>query len=292
MRRFPHNSGFALLMVLAVIFIAGTVLAACARNSCERVMEAGSALRRLQVRWGARSVRAVVLPAAEHLLAEQAEIDQAPAVMVSRRVTLGGVVFHAVVCDEQAKANVNLLHQRHGQANLAGALRSLQGRQRNFLPIRLRPGTYAAAGITGFPMRYASLDQVFRFKHPRQLIAPQSGDPPTAGNVTCWGSGKVNFKRAEVAVMRRVLAGVLTETQLARLREVRTESPDCTLYEAIGRLDVKKDKQRVLESLLTDASHCHALWLVVEGRTRNFYRLYVRQAGDAANDSQQWTFEW
>lgn len=288
------DSGFVLLMVLAVIFIAGTVLAACARRSCRQALQAGAARGELQLRWGIRSIRDLCLPAAERFLTEQAVIDGAPVATARRSVALGGIAFHLVVSDEQAKANVNLLAERGGQANLPGTLRRLQTHQRKVLPVRLRPATYTAAGITRYPIRYAGLGQVFQFTHPRQLIDPRLDDPPAAGagRITCWGSGKVNFKRADVEVLRAVLAGILTETQLDRLRKFRSEVPDCTLHEAIKHLELKKDAAGILESYLTDASGCHALWIVAEGKTRNWYRLYVCQRADAGNDSQQWTFEW
>ena len=56
--------------------------------------------------------------------------------------------------------------------------------------------------------------------------------------------------------------------------------------------ELAEEKAAELRRLLTDVSNCHALWVVAAGRTRNHYRLFVYQLGDAENDSQRWTFAW
>ena len=55
MRPSRRRSGFVLVMVLVVLAIAATVLAATARRSCALALRAGAAQRDLQVRWAATS---------------------------------------------------------------------------------------------------------------------------------------------------------------------------------------------------------------------------------------------
>jgi hypothetical protein len=59
MRRRPNNPGFVLLMALAILVIAGTILAASARRCCRRAIDAGSAQQDLQVHWGGLTLQAV-----------------------------------------------------------------------------------------------------------------------------------------------------------------------------------------------------------------------------------------
>jgi len=102
----------------------------------------------------------------------------------------------------------------------------------------------------------------------------------------------LNFKRAELPVMREVLAGLLSERQLDELKEFARNVPDCTLEEAFLGLKLPKETAALLRSVLTDTSSCWGLWVIAVGGTRNWYSLYVAQAGDAQNDSQRWLFTW
>lgn len=289
-----NNSGFVLLIVLVVLTVAGTVLAAAARRCGREALEAGSAQRALQVKWGALSSRAVILPSAAKILGARAMEDSRPRASLRWKVVMGGVPFDLILSDEQSKANVNMLVHRFGRDVAAASLAELQSRLRRAFQVRLRPAEVRAGVISAVPIRYVGLDQVLVFEHPSELVDadPESEEASALGRITCWGGGKVNFKSAEACVIRRVAAGVLTETQVAQLVEFRESSPDCTLAEAVRQLQLTKKTLTALNEVLTDESRCHSLWVVGRGRTRSWYRLYVDQLGDMENDSQQWSFQW
>jgi hypothetical protein len=220
------------------------------------------------------------------------------AVSVSRSITLGGVRLDLIVSDEQAKANVNLLLARGGVGQVEASVADLQSDQPKALPILLRPMTADDRVIRKYPLALGSYEQVFVVKHPRELVESgflQQDELAGQTRVTCWGSGKVNFRSAEVPVLRQILAGVLTETQFDELTKYRTAQPDRTLEEALRQLtlkDLTKEKAEEAKKLLCGESSCQGLWVITRGKTRDWYSFHVLQAGDAENDAQSWNFRW
>jgi hypothetical protein len=200
--------------------------------------------------------------------------------------------FHLVIGDEQAKANVNTLARRIGQMGLAASLNDLQADRRNALAVQLRPTKADGSPSSVLAREYSSLDQVLAYRHPSELVDLDAPEESPSARITCWGSGRLNFKRAELVVMQEVLAGLLTATQLYDLDQFRRKEPDCTLQEAIRHLKLSREQVALVASALTDCSYCHSLWLVAEGRSRRWYRLYVCQEDDAGANLRQQAFAW
>jgi len=278
-------------MVLVVLAIAGSLLAVSARRTSERALEAGAAQRELQRKWGMRSIQTALLPRAEAILEEKTAEGDRPRVSAARAITLGDMGFAIVVGDEQAKANVNLIVALADRERLRGSISILNG-GRWLLPVVLRPVQEKSGEIRSPPVQYASLEQVFAAPSPADLLgkAPDAEGP--AARLTCWGNGKLNFRRAEELVLRVVLSDILDEYQMHRLCVLREEMPEASVSGILGLLELEKDKRALLQKRVTDASSCHSLWIVAQGRTRNWCRLIVRQQGDEANDSGLWTFAW
>jgi hypothetical protein len=232
----------------------------------------------------------VCLPRAEEIISAQPTDRGPPPASVRHRVALGGMDFDLVIGDEQAKANVNLVAARRDKEGLRAAVSALSG-GRWTLQVILRPVEEKSGAIRSVPMHYASLEQVFGDARPVDLLgAEREGSP--AERLTCWGSGKVHFRRAEPTVLREVLEGVLDEYQVHQLVMLREAMPSAGLSQVLGELDLEKEVRAEVERLLTDASGCHSLWLVAQGRTRTWHRLYVRQQGDAENDAGRWVLDW
>ena len=292
MKRDGKREAFVLLMVLLVLTIAGTLLAATAGRCSRQALSAGAAGRRLQVTWGARSCKAFFLPAAERMLQPLQGRPPEPVVTERRSLELGGVRFEMILSDEQAKANVNLLWADHGEQHAASSLSVLKSDPRGMLAVQLRPGVPDEKVIRSLPLLFGSYDQLFIVWHPRDLVGAEEIGQPGQSQITCWGNGKVNFKNAPMSVMHHVLADVLTESQLDELVKLRLAVPDCTLEEAISHLELKEAVAQRVRKALTDTSLCHSLWVIARGRTRDWYSLFVEQTGDAENDSQSWSFHW
>lgn len=289
MRRRGDNSGFVLLMVLVVLAVCGTILAASARRCCNQALLAGSAREQLQLKWGGLSCRAVCLPAAERMFQTADPAEGKPVITARRELDLGGIAFELIVSDEQSKANVNVLEKRFGAEGLAAGIHRLQGRSRKALPVKLRPGE-PAAGADPLRRRYESFEQVFAIKHPSELVPTNRREDSPVHRLTCWGTGMLNFKRAEPAVLRTVLAGMLTQSQLSDLVKFRQKQPDCTLDEMLRHLKLRKKQAAALRGALTDMSLCHSLWIVAHGKTRSWHRFYIARGGAGAASTE--VFEW
>jgi hypothetical protein len=163
--------------------------------------------------------------------------------------------------------------------------------------------TPRAEVISAWPRLYQSYAQLYPDARPADLlggaaapaddVARRVNAPGVADAVTCWGSGQVSFRRASRDVLRVTLAGLADEGQIDELIAYRQDVPGGPAAEAVGRLELKdQDRAEALLKALTDTSRCHGLWLVARGSTRSWTRLYVKQEGDAENDSAQWAFQW
>jgi hypothetical protein len=234
-------------------------------------------------------VAGFLLGRAERVLLEES-VDRGAGIANARReIVLGGMRFRAVVGDEQAKANANALAERRGRIGLEVSLRDLQFDLRNVL--KVMPAGREAEDPAGKRLAYRSLDNLFEYGRPSEL-APADGDRSVAGRVTCWGSGKINFKRAEVCVLREMLDEAVTESELADLVAFRDGAPDCTLAEALGAMRMTKDRAERLRGLMTDDSTCHSVWVLAEGAARNWYRFFVVEAARSPEKSARRVFAW
>lgn len=282
-----------LLLSLALLAIAGTVLTTAARRRLRRAMDAVDAERRLQLRWASRTLRAAVLPVAEELL-EKAAVDlERPVAHTFRTIRLGGLGFTVVVCDEQAKANVNRIAQLRGERAVGGALSAVQSglvRPAHVVP-RADP-TLDTSKAVGLPQRYSSYDQLFELSHPSELFEPRSLRPGPAGRVTCWGDGRIGFRRAHPVALREALRGALDDTDIAKVLDFRAEQPDGSLGELLRHLALPGPKARAAAELMTDGSDCHGLWIVAEGPARRWYRFYVYDSGLSGEGPRRWVFQW
>ncbi len=298
MRRRNNKPGFVLLMALAILAIAGTILATTSRRCCGRSLDASAAQRALQVRWGTLSLQATCLAASEDLLTRDSVKFERPVVWAGRQIDLNGMRFHAVVSDEQAKANVNAIAHSRGDRSVASALSALQSGLPGALHVVPRPQEEAVEpGSPGkldteLPILFGSYEQLFDVSHPSQLFAQRSFRPAAIKRVTCWGSGQVNFRRADPTVLREALLGALDDSDVGKILDFRREQPDGTLGELMKHLDLKSAKALKASDLLTDTSACHSVWIVAEGSTRKWYRLYVQQFVGADSGSGQWVFQW
>ncbi len=291
-----NSQGFVLLLVLLVLTVCGVLLASAARRSGAAALEARGARSELQRRWGTLSCSNVCLTNAESLL-DQAQTDNdAPAIEVRHAVMLGETKFDLILADEQAKLNANMLVHRRSRQNLVPSLQRLQSDCRQPLLVIPYP-TPQQTGMgdekdTTLPQLFSSYAQLLAYEHPSQLIGSESrGSSPISG-ITCWGSGALNLKRAVPEVLRQALGDMLTESHIATLQTFRQEKPSCTIDEILLELDLPRQRKSQMADLATDRSDCHSVWVIAGGPTRQWYRLCVRQTGDAATDVLDWSFQW
>lgn len=264
-----------LLLVLLVLAIAAAALAAVSRLSLRKALAARRAEEDLQRRWAVAGCRAVLLPKAEAVLSRTEKETGAPAAEAHREVRIGGHELTLVFADEQAKANVNLLHRAGGPAGAERAVRRLI--QAVDLAVDLRPLPHAASPSSEEPPPlFESFGQVFEAAHPARLIdatGPARASP--ASVLTCWGDGALHFRRAPAEALREVAARHAGGALANRLVQIRDKHPGIDVSQALDQIKLSETAREALEELLVDESSCHSLWIVTRRRDRSVYDLAV-----------------
>jgi len=296
MRRCPRKSGFVLLLILVLVAICGIAMAATARRYGEKIMQSNAAVKELQFRWGACSCQRTILPQANGLLIEQCKPKATPPALMCHQVMLGGMRFNLVVGDECAKSNVNLLAKQHDDAGMLACVRRLQGDDRRLLNVELSPlaDADAPADDSAFPIKYEGFEQLFAIRHPSELGLQSLGGVSACRRLTFWSDGQVNLWRADIPVLRETLQGLLTESNLVALDELRrkTAVKDLDRGKAFAKMQLTDEQTTALMPLIRETSDCFSLWVYVQGANRSWYRLYVQRQDGGGNNAKQWVFAW
>ena len=153
-------------MTLVIICIAAIVLTGFARHSLRLALDASRAQDDLQRRWGIASSHRVLLQRAQEIFEyhskapDGAEAPWPQPALLRARIQLGKVTFSVLLGDEDAKLNLNAIHenpQTHRQTTRV--IRTLAPGTGS-LPIQLRP--YQSKRDESEPA-YASWGQVYAF---------------------------------------------------------------------------------------------------------------------------------
>ena len=307
-----RGRGQVLLLTLLLLALVAVALAGVSRASLSRALVASDAESRLQHRWAVISCQVTLLPRAEMILERTEESAGDPAVSTRLAVTLNDQVFELLVADEQAKVNINSIYVDHGRQNAEEVVKNLVRASNNMVKIELDPlpKTSSQDSAPQLPS-IGSLDQIFAQANVEDLIGT-SEQPGAIQDVTCWGSGKLNFRRASTSALRQVCSGKLNRSQIEKLLDIRTEffqeslknhrvtenipfqndsNPDSPepsevierssqieLSKALEQLGLTSSQLEELDELLTDKSTCHSIWIVTRDDLRRYHWLAVAEA--------------
>lgn len=317
--------GFALLLTLALVLLAGAALAGLARRSATSALEARGDAEELRRRWAVASCRATLLPRAASILSD-AEAAERDGSIAQRRVEcdLAGLRCLLVITDESAKVNVNRLLRDAGPAEaslavarvVSGASAAGTGAAVRLRP-RLTPLGPARVDLIGPAIQ--GFEQVFGTADPTDLLgdalAPavgrsRSGDPAGTGwsaAITLWGDGRLNIRRASDAALRCWGDHVGGRGIGRGLVRARDDAPDAGVADLIRRV-ARSDKTLSdrLSAELTDSSSSFGLWVVARERQRSWYTFStaeVRASADPARPGsspeasagrvgRRWDYQW
>ena len=127
-----RRRGFVLVMTLVLIAVAGMLLVGVARDSMMLALEALSAQRDLQQRWGAISCQETILRRAGQLFEAEArqlekdgEFRMPQPASIAGSIMLGGIRFDIRLADEDAKLNLNTLHAFKGKQQAEQTVRAM-----------------------------------------------------------------------------------------------------------------------------------------------------------------------
>jgi hypothetical protein len=137
---------------------------------------------------------------------------------------------------------------------------------------------------------FGSYGQLFQSPTPKQLLRPGQGRDLIGGPatlITCWGSGKLNLRRARPAAMKTFLGPPLGLKTIEQLIKRRNQQRRLTVDRAIALIQPSRKVRKRLQSLLTDTSQCHSLWQTLRKQERRWDRLAVSVKDSAETDQGQ-----
>ena len=199
-----------------------------------------------------------------------------------RSVSLGGQNFELIFSDEQAKVNVNTIHDQKGKRGSERILQELVRTGGARLQVRLRSTESRLHRLD--PKRqplppFGSFGQVFADASPALLLEGSDIDDMPVANLTCWGDGRLNLRRASREALEAVCSPLLDRHSISQLLAIRTETPGISLSKALDRLELPAKDRDKLERLLTDRSASQSLWIAVRSGDRARHYLRVEDTG-------------
>lgn len=295
-----RQNGFALLLTLVLLMIAGIALTAMARQSTSEALATRQATEELQRRWAVTSCRETLLPRVQGLLNQadqpstgasvQPFFDNEPAVHRWVSCELAGMRYDLALTDEQAKYNPNAMQTFAEKGEIESALRALsiadrKARNKSQQRVALRP--LVGLNSDGTPLDKDDPDQpaLDIYAGYGQLLSDASAPsllgtthrPGASQRVTCWSDGRLHATRTPDAVIKQALLPILGSEGVKQLLEAREQSPDLGLLGWLKQLS-SVDPERLAEAgfLLTESSNAQGLWIIARGSTRSWYSLSVR----------------
>ena len=282
-----RSRGYILPMALSLIAMAAIVLAQVCRQTMRQSLAASQDARELQVRWGMRSCQATFLPQAEAILAAGEKAAHQPLPSVQTQVQLGGCRFELLVADETAKANLNTLYRRHDLTAVEEAARSAARSSNSSVQVRLRPMNRDLSPALGekLPPAFGSFGQVFDEAAVASPLAIRSA----AGDLTCWGGGKLNWRRASAAALEQVLHGNRQAAdRIVSLRQAAASGTPLTLAAA---LQLAPELKKTANLWFTEKSDAQSLWITCGDPSHPAAWLAVRETHSNGR-SQVTNFSW
>jgi len=294
-QRRHHRRGVFLLFVLAALVMVGLMMVGVARQSLNLATQAVDAQDALQRRWGTLSCQRAALAVAPSLFEElerraTQKKSKAPAPSVlSTSVALGNLRFDLILSDEDAKVNLNAVYHRRGRAFVQQAVVQLAGGAA--LPIQLLPEV-AHVPLPVATARRSKEDQppppppvpafrhwgeVFDLTHASDAAGGASLLPTTTAQMTCWGRGRINVRRASDAAVTAVGRLIVNESVVRRAIEKYRVNPLQTLDQILEQLNVKEQDRVALGELLQTQSDCFAVWIRSQSPKKIDHHLAVSE---------------
>ncbi|KAA5541082.1 hypothetical protein FYK55_19510 [Roseiconus nitratireducens] len=301
------RQGYALLAVLGVIVLTVTVLSALSQQSLQRGLAAADARIRLQQRLGAESIQRHLLPRAAAVfdrLQEEAEAggrsgNRVPTQLRSS-VSIGGITFDVVLADESAKVNLNSVYHSVGRertesmiVDVAGIAAARAARLTPAVPtVKSFGASDDADGPAAPPPAFRSWGEVFDLTTLQQTIGDDAALANVTAELTCWGSGGLNLRRASDESIRAVATCVLSRAGAERLVRRYRENPTMTLAILVQQEAASETLRRKLLRMFSETSTDHSLWIDASSPARRSLRTFsvLSQGDDGTVVNQRFAF--
>jgi hypothetical protein len=248
-----RKRGYILLMTLLVLVLCVSTLAGVCRMSMAKAARSRADVEELQRRWGTLSCRSNLLPRAQAVLSAREEITGRPIAQFSTTVVLTDQAFELTFADEQSKSNINRAVELEQAARAAARSLSKSSLAVALHPVRRRLSD--GAGRTETLNRYESFGQVFREPSGAQCLT-------LSDQLTCWGDGRLNWRRATPAAIAVACRQVGEPRVVAALIAARSVTPPPSLSQALAGISLSPEKAKALDEAMSTGSTCHSLWVV------------------------------
>ena len=218
---------------------------------------------------------------------------------------LGDQQFAIDLCDEQAKANVNALYSNLGKDRAEQAIAQLvKGAGGSLKPrLQLTATGHSQTDITGADHSQAadegeptvkpeigSWSEVFPGIQPTDLWPGNPG--AVSANLTCWGNGAVNVRRASERTITQMCTPIITSLQIEKLLAARARLSDNGTTDALfNAAHLGPPETSLLASRLTTVSAVHSLWVQSRGHSGTQRSLFVRDDSNS-DDPRTFSFQW
>lgn len=274
------RSGFVLLLVLALIVVAGLVSAGVARRSLLIALESAKGVDDLQARWARVSLQQSVLLQADAILA--AEMSRRPAEDRTRshyadvEIRLAGKDYLLRIADEEAKASLNTIFHTQGESTVTRTVRTLVGESSD-LAVNLRP--FAVTDTAERLPVFDSWGQVFHLASGQDPARIPAKLMQATTSMTCWGSGRLNVARTSDVVANLLLRPLDQTGLMDRLNQARGARGSRSLNDLVEQFR-RNPRDEGFADLISLRSGCFSLWIRVQDGQSQHYELHIAELTD------------
>ena len=305
-------SGYVLMTVIAVSILVITCLSMLARQSLKMGLRAADEERMLQQRWGTVTLQKAFLTNADRIFEqreEQANLSPAktpPPPVIRMKFALGEVTFDLLLADEDAKLPLNTLYHYAGQKKTEEGISQIAGSNAQFatrLNPAVRPGQIARekrrASINDdvdqeieqdLPDAFRSWGEVFDLATVNRTTSDQAALQAMTTNLTCWGSGQLNLRRASDNAILALTSVVVQDGRARRILQRYRDNPTATLPILLQSEVSNQQEQRQLQAILSETSTNFSIWIDAQSKTGPSLRTFTVMKRDADGVSQKQRF--
>lgn len=273
-----HRRGYVLVLTLGLITLAAISLAGLARYSLGLASSAQDAAEQLQRRWGLLSACHVFMEGAAEILDERVPPKEAatppwpkPAI-VSASFNLGGQRFTITIADEDAKANLNTIYAENPK-QFSTVVRRLNQAPGSF-PVQLVPDKDNRRA-------FLSWGHVFNLGAVSSVGQASTALSGIRGYMTCWGTGRLNLRRASDASIYEIASLILSTKNAGELVSLRKTWGGQNVEELLAQLELRRTEQTAAAQLFSAESRDYSLWVEVENGHRGWTYEFVNDGGPA-----------
>jgi hypothetical protein len=276
MQRRAPRGGYVLVLTLGIVALAAISLGGLARYSLGVAAEAHRAAADLQHRWGLLSVQHVLLEGAPDIFAipvarNESDSPRWPSpASVPTTFRLGSLTIEAVVADEDAKLNINTIYGRE-PGRVPTILRRVMADASGF-PVRLAPMTTTKAP-------FCSWGQVWDLNHADCDEDLSTCLMQATGEITCWGSGRLNLCTASDDAIREVAHTALPAQKVGELLTLRKTWGGVAIDDLLSQLDLRQPQLLAARRLFSSESRSYSLWVRLDNGARSWSYQYINDGG-------------